>query len=202
MEQPGSISNKELWNINMNRMHRYMGKFIPFLQIKKDSVCLDMGDANPKMEYLKEKLKMNVKQIYGLDFNFDSLNGFYDSYDVVFALEVLEHLQNPLWFMNELKKCIKKGGSIYLTIPCNPRWLWMEGHYNEISKKYLNKWILKPIELRIVRYKRIYFVHNWSGLFIGVRPLLRVLRGEAHWKSLLRTVLYFKYDLYEIKKDK
>jgi hypothetical protein len=77
----------------------------------------------------------------------------------------------------------------------------MDGHYFEIPRKHFEKWIVKPLGLRVVRYKRINFVHNWLGLLIGVRPLLRVIRGETHWKSLVRTVLYYKYDVYEIKKD-
>jgi SAM-dependent methyltransferase len=163
-------------------------------------MCLDMGEENPKMNYIKHKLKLHVLQIDYVDFNFDSLVKHRFRYDVIFALEVVEHLQNPLFFLNELKKCLAPGGKIYITIPCNPKWLWMDGHYNEIPKKHFEKWILKPLGLEIARYKRINFVHDWKGLFIGFRPLMRVIRGQEHWKSLLRKVLYYKYDLYEIKK--
>ena len=199
MEQ-GKISTDELWNVNIKRMKRYLKKFIPFLNVHRSDVCLDMGEYNPKIKHIKSELGLNIIQVDGVDFNFEYLHNFYNIADVIFALEIVEHLQNPLYFMNQLKKCLKKNGSIYVTIPCNPKWLWMEGHYNEIPKKHFEKWILDPLELKIIRYKRINFVHNWGGLFIGVRPLLRVIRGEEHWKSLFRTVLYYKYDVYEIKK--
>lgn len=200
MAKIGHNTTDELWNIDYKRMHRFVDKIIPFLNVNHGDLCLDFGERNPKMEYIKERLNINVVQIEGFDFNFDRFIGYYNSSDVIFALEVVEHLQNPLWFMRELKKCLKKNGSIYVTIPCNPRWLWMDGHYNEIPKKHFEKWILKPLGLKIKRYKRINFVHDWKGLFLGTRPLMRVIRGQEHWKSLLRKVLYYKYDIYEIKK--
>jgi 2-polyprenyl-3-methyl-5-hydroxy-6-metoxy-1,4-benzoquinol methylase len=200
MDKIGHNTTDELWDINEARMKRYLRKFIPFLKVYRTDVCLDMGEYNPKMKHIKSELGLQVVQVDNLDFNFESFNGLHGIADVVFALEVVEHLQNPLHFMNQCKQCLRENGSIYVTIPCNPRWLWMDGHYNEIPRKHFERWILKPLGLKTVRYKRLNFVHDWKGLFIGVRPLLRVLRGEQHWKSLLRTVLYYKYDVYEIKK--
>ena len=199
MEQ-GQITTDELWDIDFKRMARYMKMFVPFLKVSKSDVFLDMGGYNPKIEYLNSNLGIHAIQVDTFDFNFDSFSAFNGVADVVFALEVVEHLQNPLHFMNQCKKCLRENGSIYVTIPCNARWLWVDGHYNEIPRKHFEKWILKPLGLKTVRYKRINFVHDWRGVFIGIRPLMRVLRGEDHWKSLLRKVLYFKYDVYEIKK--
>ena len=199
MVQIGHNTTSELWNINYKRMHRFVNKFIPLLNVSRSDVCLDMGEYNPKIEYIKSRLNLDVIQVDNTDFNFDYFHGLYDVADVIFALEVVEHLQNPLHFMNQCKKCLKDGGSIYVTIPCNPKWLWCDGHYNEIPRKHFEKWILEPLKLKTVRYKRINFVHDWKGVFIGFRPFMRVLRGEDDWKSLLRKFLYFKYDFYEIK---
>ena len=191
------MDNDEIWNINMHRLMRYMRKLLPFFDIKQDELCADMGDKSPKMEIIKDKLGINVEQICDIDFNFDEVKG---SYDTIFALQVVEHLQNPLWFMLQLKNALKDDGKLYVSLPCNPKWLWIDSHYNEISKKYFEKWILKPIGLRITKYKRINFVHNWKGIFFGVRPILRVIRGEKDWQSLFRTFLYYRYDIYEIRK--
>lgn len=198
INKPGQIKSKELWNINYKRMQRFTDKIIPLFDISKDSKCLDIGEINPKMEYIKSKLSLLVDQAKGVDFNFASYGLNY--YDVVFALEVIEHLQNPLFFMNELKKCLKENGSIYVTMPCNPRWLWVGGHYFEIPPNHFNKWIVEPLGLKITKYKRIYHISDLKGIFIGFRPLMRVLRGDEHWKTLIRKFLYFKYDFYEIKK--
>jgi len=200
MVQIGHISTGELWNVNKKRLLRYMRKFLPFLAVKETDKCIDMGEANPKMEYIKNELRINVTQVSDIDFNFGTLDKYYGSADVVFALEVLEHVQNPLWFMREMKRCLKNNGSIYVTLPSNPKWLWVDGHYFEIPRKHFEKWIVEPLGLRIVRHKKITNRNIWRGLLIGYRPLMRVLRGHAHWKSLVREILYFKFDVYEIKR--
>ena len=191
------MSDSEIWNINIDKLKKYLKKLIPFFEIDKTAVCADMGDRNPKMELIKDELGISVEQISGIDFNFDKVLG---RYDVIFALQVIEHLQNPLWFMLQLKNAITDDGKIYVSIPCNPKWLWIDSHYNEISKKFFEKWIVKPLGLRISKYKRINQVRNIWGIFFGVRPILRVLRGEKSWKSLFWTFLYYRYDIYEIKK--
>ena len=200
MVQIGHISTGELWNVNKKRLLRYMRKFLPFLAVKETDKCIDMGETNPKMEYIKNELRINVTQVSDIDFNFGTLDKYYGSADVVFALEVLEHVQNPLWFMREMKRCLKNNGSIYVTLPSNPKWLWVDGHYFEIPRKHFEKWIVEPLGLRIVRHKKITNRNIWRGLLIGYRPLMRVLRGHAHWKSLVREILYFKFDVYEIKR--
>jgi SAM-dependent methyltransferase len=42
-----------------------------------------------------------------------------DSLDWVFAVEVIEHLANPRNFVSESYRCLKPGGRLALTTPCN-----------------------------------------------------------------------------------
>ncbi len=44
-------------------------------------------------------------------------NGFENKFDVAFCLETLEHLTNPYNCLAEIKKMVKIGGDIYLSIP-------------------------------------------------------------------------------------
>lgn len=39
--------------------------------------------------------------------------------DWIFAIEVLEHLANPRNFVNNASRCLKKGGKLAITTPCN-----------------------------------------------------------------------------------
>jgi ubiquinone/menaquinone biosynthesis C-methylase UbiE len=39
--------------------------------------------------------------------------------DWVFAVEVLEHLANPRNFLKDASRCLKKGGKLVITTPCN-----------------------------------------------------------------------------------
>jgi hypothetical protein len=204
IKKPGYETADELWSSNPKYLKRFVDKnIIPFLNIKNGDRCLDLGEKNPRMEYIKEVLKelqfeIEVSQIDYPDFNFANFQVI-DKADVVFALEVIEHLQNPLLFMRELKKLTD--GSIYVLFPCNPRWLWHEKHFNEMSRKHFEKWILKPLDLKIVRYKKIIFVFSWRKYLIGFRPLLRLLTGKTTIHNQLRSFFYVQWGIYEIRKN-
>jgi hypothetical protein len=196
--KPGYLTKEELWNCNPNRMDRFMKILIPLIKVEKGDRCIDIGERNPKMELIKQRLGIEVRQYLSDDFNFAKWEWTCPHINVIFCLDVLEHLANPLWFMGNLKSVLQRGGRIYLTMPCNPRWLWMDGHFFEMDRKHFEKWIVEPLGMKIKRCVPIWFVMDWRSIFIGVRPLLRVLRGEKQWKSLLRGFLYVRWNFYEI----
>lgn len=208
IKKPGYETTKQLWSPNPKNVEKFVDKhIIPFLKesvfsatggIKSGELCYDIGEYNPRIEYLAQRMDLKINTIDADDFNWCKLKE--RQCDRIFAFEIVEHLQNPLFFMNELKKAISKYGSIYVIIPCNPRWLWHEMHFFEMNKKHFEKWILKPLELRIVRYKKIIFVTSWRVYLIGFRPLIRLLTGKTSFKNFIRNLLYVQYAIYEIKK--
>jgi hypothetical protein len=198
IRKPGYETTKQLWSPNPKHLQKFVDKkIIPFLNVKRGAFCFDMGERNPRMDYIKERLDLDVLQFDNNDFNFD-MSDTIEKADVVFAFEVIEHLQNPLWFMRELKKLTD--GSIYVIIPCNPRWLWHEMHFFEMNRKHFEKWILKPLDLEIVRYKKINFVASWKTYLIGLRPLIKLLTGKTTFKNFIRSLFYVQYGIYEIRK--
>ncbi len=105
--KPGYETTKQLWSPDPKYLKKFVDKhIIPFLDIKEGDRCVDMGERNPRIEYIQEKTGITVWTIDDKDFNFAILDGL--KIDVIFALEIVEHLQNPLWFMNELKKNDKR----------------------------------------------------------------------------------------------
>jgi len=143
----------------------------------------DIGCENAKSIYISKLFDVEIDQM-DCDFNFESLP--VNKYDTILCLEVLEHLQNPLFFMKNLKLMLRKNGTIYLSMPARPQILWTRHHFFEMGRKHFNKWILEPLELRIVRYKKIMLWRAFWTYFTGFRPFLR---------------LFFNYGfIYEIHK--
>lgn len=132
----------------------------------------DIGCENAKCNYLADYFGVKIDQI-DCDFNFDPLPG---KYDFILCLEVLEHLQNPLFFMRNLKGMLKPEGTIYLSTPSRFRFLWTEKHFFEMSSRHLKKWILAPLDLKVVRSKSrgMTFLRPWWFYLTGIRPLFRL----------------------------
>lgn len=194
--KPGHL--KDLWTYDKKRMERYADKLIDFMgPIPWYKNHFDAGEYNPKIAYIKEELGFQVRSITG-DFNFDKFAKYYGQADTIFILEVLEHLQNPLFFMNEMKKCLREDGRIYLTTPCNIRPFWVDTHYFEIPRKHFEKWILEPLGLKIVRYKKVIFIHNYFPF--GFRPIWKMLTGKQSIKQTIKLLFHMRYVFYEIKK--
>ena len=197
---PGMQSDSDLWTVKQERIERYMNNHvIPFLNVKPKAVCMDVGEASPRMEYMKKATGLNVWNWDTTDLNFDTLP-FENRFDAIFAFDVLEHLQNCLWTVSQMKKALKPDGSMYINVPDNPRWLFGEEHYYEMPFSHMKKWIFDPLELTVVRHKKITFIANWKAFFIGIRPLWRVLSGQTTWRSMARSMFCWRFYIVEVKK--
>lgn len=136
--------------------------------------CADIGRANSKMEYIKNAFIIDVDQLDLPDFNFDRFDSVHlRKYDTVFCLEVIEHIQNPLFFMRELSLLIKPGGRIFLSTPGRPYIIWNKHHFFEMPARHIEQWIFNPLELKIIRKSKIRINRPWYR-YIGFRPLLRL----------------------------
>lgn len=201
--KPGYETTKHLWSPNPEILKKFADKhIIPFLKdgdIKGNGSCYDIGEYNPRIKYIAEQMGLDIRTLDAEDFNWCGIRA--RDCDNIFAFEIVEHLQNPLFFMNELKKTLTKDGSIYVLIPCNPRLLWHEMHFFEMDRKHFEKWILAPLGLKIVRYKKIYFIASWRTYLIGFRPLWRVLTGKTSFKTFMRSLFYIQYFICEAKNE-
>ena len=164
MYKPGK---HELTNFNDTRLFASICRFIGSVR----DPCCDIGKINKKSIYLRKCLGVDIKQVEADDFNFEKLKG---KYNTILCFEVLEHLQNPLWFMNELKNILSHDGTIYLSSPGRPKILWTKYHYNELTPSRFNKWILDPLDMKIVRRTKLRPTHSLWFYLSGFRPLLRI----------------------------
>jgi 2-polyprenyl-3-methyl-5-hydroxy-6-metoxy-1,4-benzoquinol methylase len=77
--------------------------------------------AEISSEMVKAGLKagLNVQQIT----NIDQIPFENNSFDIIYLMQVLEHLSNPHVFLNELLRITKPGGVIYVAVP-NSKSFW------------------------------------------------------------------------------
>jgi SAM-dependent methyltransferase len=165
IKTPGYCQEKDIWGFHKS----FFDSYADFIKIR--GRCVDIGVKNAKMEYIKDELLLNVGYLSVKDFNFDKLTG---SYDTIFCFETLEHIQNPLFFMREMKSMLRDDGTIYLSLPGRAKIFWTKHHFREYNKKDLQKWILIPLGLEIIRSRRIRIPKKYISYFKGIRPLLRI----------------------------
>lgn len=84
--------------------------------IKQNGYNLDCIDLNPeRMKALAEKHELSIKKC---DIETEDLPCQDNGYDVVLFTEILEHLRiNPLHALKQLKRVLKPGGVLILTVP-------------------------------------------------------------------------------------
>ena len=168
MEKPGYCPRKEVTYIDEHLFY-WTARFVD----KINGKTADMGCANAKSAYVKKyySFYIDMEQVE-FDFNFGT--GTRKKYDTIYCFEVIEHLQNSLHFMRTVKRMLKPGGTIYLSTPSRPKFLWTKHHFIEMNKQHLTKWILNPLGLKITKSRRIRIGQPWYFYFTGIRPFLRL----------------------------
>lgn len=198
MEQikyPGKCPEPEKEGIALSQKRAEMiAKFI----IKSGLKCAmaDIGSRSVMTNLLSNELRTQIYTIDTNDFNFDSLNSDI-MFNTILCFEVLEHLQNPLWFLKQVKSLLKPDGVLYLSIPNRHKYFWTEYHYHEMSGEHIQKWLLNPLDLMILRDQKLRYIKHWTDYLIGFRPLFRALRN-MNFKPLLCSLNNVSY-IYEIR---
>jgi len=97
------------------------------------------------------------------------------NFDAIYCFEVLEHLLNPLQFLQSIKRYMNNTTPLYISFPTGrPQFLWTKGHFHEYSKnradkmfelaglKIINSKITPPVWMRLYKH------------FTGIKPFLRL----------------------------
>jgi len=145
---------------------------------------LDIGEDNPFKKILEVKFNLKIESTdASIDFDRDKIIG---KYGTIFCFEVLEHLYNPLFHLDCLKKALKKDGAIYLSTPRNgcTKLRWYYRHFNEIPDKQIG-WLFNKAGLIIEKKTIVPFHEHWWQLWnggIGLRPILKYINKTRVFK--------------------
>jgi phosphatidylethanolamine/phosphatidyl-N-methylethanolamine N-methyltransferase len=102
-------------------------------------------------------------------------------YDRIILSHVLEHAQEPEIFLNSLLALLKKKGTISITIPCDPGFLWELGR----SVNYYNFWRKKKVQ------KKEYLYHMSSEHINPAINLIRII--NYRYKKIHECFLPFRF---------
>jgi SAM-dependent methyltransferase len=141
-------------------------------------IWADIGSANKKAKFLEQKLNGKSIELTNDDFNVIPLKE--GKFSVITCFEVIEHLQNPLFLMQQLSDKLTEDGVIYLSTPARPKILWPPYHFYEMPFEHLDKWLFKPVGLKVVRRGRIFQDHPLWFYFTGPRPFLRLFYDHTN----------------------
>ena len=113
-----------------------------------------------------------------LDYTLCDLDCEFDAkgkYDNIFCFEVLEHLFNPLFCLENIKKHLRSNGKIFISIPKRmPHFLCGKNHFHEFDKHRF-RYMIEYAGLKIIKQDVFNSRYDWSFYFTGIRPILRLL---------------------------
>jgi SAM-dependent methyltransferase len=95
-----------------------------------------------------------------------------DSFDLAVSLDVIEHLEDDLGALRELRRTVAPGGSLLVTVPAY-QWLW-SGHdeINHHHRRYTRRSLQRVAEQAGWRQTRTTY---FNSLLLPVAIVLRVL---------------------------
>ena len=138
-----------------------------FIDLRHPS--LDIGEPN----FIGEYLGVEDNTLDG-DFNHEIKTSWH-KYKTIVCLEVLEHVMNPLNFIEALGACMEEDGKLYISTPLIPfiSWYQWDEHFTEYKEANLDI-LFKYAGFKIVR-KRIFRPFKWWFYFTGIRPFARLM---------------------------
>jgi SAM-dependent methyltransferase len=90
-----------------------------FIRDKKDIILSDIRDNYVgilKNKYNAQKIQVEKMDLVDVDFDV-KYNSQFESYDTIFALNVVEHIKDDVLAMHNCKKLLKKEGHLIILVP-------------------------------------------------------------------------------------
>ena len=143
-------------------------------------------DINPYWKEFGEKNQIPIS-----NYSIDSLNG---QYDVVMAYQVIEHVEDPISFMESIMVLLKPGGIIHLELP-NQNSLTSKLRQFSSKLSYDYGFIQPPMHLRAFREKTIYRL--FENFNLDTKMVFTCGNTDKTWGQV-RDYSLFQKSLYSI----
>ncbi len=149
-------------------------------------------EAYSKSKYSVIELDKNCYQdlkrlgVKIIENNFDQLHEYYD---LIIISHVLEHVSDPIGFLNPLIKQLKKGGHLFIEVPCMD---WVHKKKDEPHLLFFDK---KPMsillnKIKLTKLKIAYYGIPHKYLLRPYRQFFKKLRGYL-WR---KGISYFHFE--------
>jgi 2-polyprenyl-3-methyl-5-hydroxy-6-metoxy-1,4-benzoquinol methylase len=186
------ISNRPQYKITTRLLKNYNWK---------NKKVVDLGCGVGEFSEILLKKGANVVSIDGNKYKLNKLNNFFqidiehekipvedNSQDVVISTDVIEHLWNTEFFLNEIKRIVKKNGVIIITTPnynfflnrfwyivgCFEKIVYKSRHkkfytYKSIKDELNNHFDIVDENIITYKYKSIKKFKNFFGRYMGFK---------------------------------
>jgi 2-polyprenyl-3-methyl-5-hydroxy-6-metoxy-1,4-benzoquinol methylase len=169
---------KQLFNRNLRK------KFVPVIDSFTPPLdILEIGaDAGGASTYMKQKghnveateickeycARMRQKNIIVHQGLFEDIKfGKYKRYDIIVALEVIEHFSNPVWSINRIYNLLKNDGKFIFQTPIAPEGLVKEAKHT-IGLQPAHFCIFNPVSIKIL-LKEFKTFSILNGIYVAVK---------------------------------
>ena len=167
----------------------------------RDGAQIMLSDIRPKYcEFLSKQFsdKKNCEGVVELDLvhpQFDQqFAGLLNSFDTVFALNVVEHIEDHDLAIRNALKLLRKGGNLVILVPAG-QWLYNRfdkelGHYRRYTRKELKSVMSQHTKLLHTQYFNLAGMPGWfiSGKILGKKTI-----PKGQMKLFNRLVPVFKF---------
>lgn len=188
-------------------------KLFPFNSEFQNKNFLDYGggtgsaykaasDLNLKAYYhdLDEKAKLFVKEQYGLknEFIINNINTLDIRFDYIFSDNVIEHLKNPIEYINDMRRVLNDNGIIIIKTP----------HGGNTESFFIPLVTIRGYFLRSLKYNSIlnsiksYFIRFWHcdpprHLFSFSKTNLKIIALKAGFTESEIEIFYYNIPFLE-----
>lgn len=96
-------------------------------------LAIDLGPWNRTGELIRNRYNLTMRCTEGADLDLPRHDSW-NPVQYIFALNILEHLFNPLLVLDWSRKHLLPGGSIIAAVPRRPNFLRFSGHFHELDE--------------------------------------------------------------------